>query len=505
MMRSYLLRFVIVIFVFGMLWLGELTSAVFGAPGRRFFQFITYLNFFIITLGGISVFATAITEEKEELTLGLLKMANVSPLAILMGKGTTRLMSAVLVLCAQFPFTLLAITLGGVTLQQIGAVYCTLFAHLLLVANLALFASVARQRSSGASWLSGMLLMVFFFGPWVLREAFQGPALSGAINPYSPFGATIFAVLDGFRDASGFVQITEIMITGFSGNVIGFQVISNVAAGACLFLLSWLTFNYFTREERGASPARMVWQKGGVVSLRLDAGRAWPNAFIWKDFHFLTGGFSWYIIKFVLYAAVIVAIIVIGMSTGPGSFPDREDFGGIVMTIAIMLGVVEVSLMMGRVFREELKWQTYSSIAMLPSPMPVIAYSKLAGCLLGMLPCFVWFFIGVLFHPQGFFDQLENTLKEPGGWYFILQFVLGWHLVSLLSLYVKWGALPLTVVICVVGNFFLIVAIQAMMFMGGRGGGNVDTMFVLLTFLSMLLIAVFHALILWRLDALAAR
>ena len=52
-------------------------------------------------------------EEKEEQTLGLLRMTGLSPLSILLGKSTSRLCGALLLLAAQFPFTIFAVTLGG--------------------------------------------------------------------------------------------------------------------------------------------------------------------------------------------------------------------------------------------------------------------------------------------------------------------------------------------------------------------------------------------------------
>ena len=51
------------------------TSGIFGAPGLRFFTSIAYLNLIFMTLLGIGFFSTAITEEKEEDTLGLMLMA----------------------------------------------------------------------------------------------------------------------------------------------------------------------------------------------------------------------------------------------------------------------------------------------------------------------------------------------------------------------------------------------------------------------------------------------
>src|SRR5262249_43201599 len=65
------------------LWISQ---TLLGAPGLRMFEAMTWLNVVLISLAGVSFFATAITEEKEEDTLGLLKMAGIDPLGILLGK-----------------------------------------------------------------------------------------------------------------------------------------------------------------------------------------------------------------------------------------------------------------------------------------------------------------------------------------------------------------------------------------------------------------------------------
>lgn len=98
----------------------------FGAPGLRFFQYLVTLNGCLIGLAGIGFFSSAITEEKEEGTLGLMQMTGISPLGILFGKLVSRLLQASLLIIIQIPFTLLAITLGGITLPQILATYSTL-------------------------------------------------------------------------------------------------------------------------------------------------------------------------------------------------------------------------------------------------------------------------------------------------------------------------------------------------------------------------------------------
>ncbi|HBL47256.1 MAG TPA: hypothetical protein DDZ90_28105, partial [Planctomycetaceae bacterium] len=65
-------------------------------------------------------------------------MAGVNPISLLLGKSLPRLVSALILLSIQFPFTLLAITLGGVTFTQVLATYATLGAFLIGLSNLGL-------------------------------------------------------------------------------------------------------------------------------------------------------------------------------------------------------------------------------------------------------------------------------------------------------------------------------------------------------------------------------
>ena len=98
--------------------------------------------------------------------LGLLRMTDLNSIAILLGKSTSRLVGAFLMLVVQLPFILLAVTLGGVGLIQILAAYSSLLAYLFLVCNLALLCSVAvsqyRNRWRASCW---DCCFVFFLGP----------------------------------------------------------------------------------------------------------------------------------------------------------------------------------------------------------------------------------------------------------------------------------------------------------------------------------------------------
>ena len=125
--RTHLFRFLFAVIILFCLISAQLTRWTIGAPGLVLFAQIIYLNFVFILMSSISLFATAITEEKEEQTIGLLLMAGVNPVSLLLGKSLPRLISALLLLSIQFPFTLLAITLGGVTFSQVIAGGCPVY------------------------------------------------------------------------------------------------------------------------------------------------------------------------------------------------------------------------------------------------------------------------------------------------------------------------------------------------------------------------------------------
>src|SRR5690606_3130488 len=123
LLHSHIMRVALLACVMLTMLSAQAMSDVMGATGLMFFSQITFINLAFASLACPLLFATCITEEKEEQTLGLLRMANVRPITILTGKLAPRLASALLILVVQFPFTLLAITLGGVTSLQVSAAF----------------------------------------------------------------------------------------------------------------------------------------------------------------------------------------------------------------------------------------------------------------------------------------------------------------------------------------------------------------------------------------------
>ena len=257
--QTYFARGGLIGFILLMLWSSQSSFVYVGAPGLAFFSKVVFTNFFFITLVGLSYFAGAVAEEKEEDTLGLLRMTNLGPLTILLGKSSSRLVGVALLLLVQLPFTLLAVTLGGVSMHQVLAAYLSLGAYIFFVCNLALLFSVLCARVSTASFATGFALLLFFAGPYWLGDLVVSVTTYYHLGgPPGPVTRVIAGGMQLFERASAYGQLESILRNGFKDRLIGFQVVSNLALGTAFFLLAWWGFDAFTRERRPGALARRM-------------------------------------------------------------------------------------------------------------------------------------------------------------------------------------------------------------------------------------------------------
>ncbi len=438
-----------------------------NAPGLDFFVKVVFINFFFILLAGVSYFASVIAEEKEDMTLGLLRMTNLNPLSIVLGKSTSRLGIALLLFTAQIPFTMLAITLGGVSIGQLLAAYATLGAFLILVSNLALFASVVCRRTGPAAVLTGVSLFFFFaVVPLATFLAFLPIKLGLIVQPneWVLFLQKISALA---TRASPFFRVNDIFTTGFAEPAIGYQVISNLVLALVFFLLAWALFDVFCAEQKESAPSRPGGARSRSGARLFAAGRPWRRALAWKDFHFLAGGRFVVLIKFLVYGAPMVAIRF--WPEKIGGVPKWADFGVGVFWFMAAIVVIELAFASSAIFRIERQRQTLSSLAMLPQGIRRVAYEKLLGILPALSPAVVYMiFGGLLAWP--YVKELFREFRVASSWdwfavcalcFVVAQVLFFFHLVANLSLRVKRGALPLAI-----GTQFLLLMFGGMIIAG---------------------------------------
>lgn len=482
MLRTHLFRLGFVALIYGSLLVAQLQAMGRGAPGLYFLQGIVYLNALFITMAGVSFFSSAITEEKEENTLGLLQMAGIGPMSVLLGKSTSRLIQAFMLLLVQFPFTLLSITLGGVTMQQVLAAYASLLAYLIGLANLALFWSVVCRKTGNAAGLTSLMLVLYFIAPF-FADGLHAELLSrgwgrGELGTW--IHLQVLSMLQIVGDSEIWRRLTVIMATGFGSatassqvltggwgdlprflydTIMSTQVVTNTLFGLLCFIAARMAYGPFTRDVDQLTDTRGLVLRSTSKARMFTAGRCWNNPLIWKDFQFLTGGYSMAIVKWFVYAALLGVIIVANYYSEYGyrRMIDWPSVIGIFASCLVMFLVLEAALFAARIFHDEIRLQTMSALLMLPRSIPYLGYSKMVGCLMGLLPGVSWLVVcGILAvtndwfrglsgrHPHDYGNGfLLDVVFNPALWGSLLAASIFLHLTTLLSLFVKWGALPL--------------------------------------------------------------
>jgi len=218
-----------------------------SAPGLVLFQAISYINFIFIFSVASLFFCSAISEEKEEGTLGLLKLTGLSPLVLLLGKSSSRLVFALVLLTVQLPFMQLSVTLGGIKPVQILAVYLALVSFAFMVANLGLFCSVVSRDTGSALGVYSIIVALFGWIPALCYGALDyldQPGFSASFYEKACWFLVKFLV-----EESVVGRLDQIFITGFDGQLLCPQVWSNLIIGAGFFLLSWVSFDYCTPDN----------------------------------------------------------------------------------------------------------------------------------------------------------------------------------------------------------------------------------------------------------------
>ncbi len=440
-LRNHLFRLAFVGFIYLCLLWASIQSGFLGAPGLSFFSQIAWLNAMFITCAGIGFFSSAITEEKEEETIGLLQMAGLDHLGILLGKSTSRLIQVMLLLVVQFPFMLLAVTLGGVTTLQIVAAYVDLMAYTVLLANVALLCSVVFQRGGTAAAYTTLLMLIYAIAP--RYAAFQKTSLIAMGWTKSVWWQSrILDCLDWMEESCVFYQLMEVMTTGFAKPILTRQVGSNILGGLLCFGLAWLLFGPRVNNAAPGGVSRGALVKSTSRMKFLSPGRCWSNPFIWKDFQFIGGGYLLLAGKLAVYGALFLGIVATSLTPQNWFGWTLNDVGPVYCQCMLGALALEACVSASRIFHDEIRLQTMSALLMMPRSIPYIGYSKAIGCIMGLGPAALGFALSLNMLTGMTYSKLVTGILDPRLWAAIMTFLIFLHLIALLSLFVKWGALP---------------------------------------------------------------
>jgi ABC-type transport system involved in multi-copper enzyme maturation permease subunit len=351
------------------------SSWAFGSVGRLFVELLTYVDLLMILIAGSSYFGSVITEEKEQGTLGLLKLAGFSNAGLMIGKSTTRILSALIIFAMQLPLAFLAIVLGGISAPRIFAAYLALAAYLILLGNVGLLMSVVCRRNATATsttFAIGALLV------WGGKLA----AFARTAGFAKKVGWVGWAT-DKFTEFESWFSIHERLaeiITVRSAPIVTAQFWWSQGIALGLFGLAWLLFDRFTEYTESTEPHRTgsKWARWQMA-----VSRPWRDAMAWKEYQFSTGGHTTFVLKIVFYAAMIAAGVVFRKWAEKQygvKLPDLV-FGSLV---AVFL--LEVLAFSGSVLGSEYVGGTLPNLILLPQSVARIIASKFLGGLLSVLP-----------------------------------------------------------------------------------------------------------------------
>lgn len=433
------------------LWITHQNSQWSGAVGRQFFSKVLWIDLFVLSVIGLSYFASAITEEKESETLGLLRMTNLSALSILMGKSTSRLLGALFILAAQLPFMLVSVTMGGLAVRQVFAGAVCLFGYVFLLSNVGLFCSVVAKKGSGATILSGSLIFGLLVLPWWL---FGSGQMMGNTD--------VERLFDAWARATPFVQLKHVLWTGFDEAIFGWQFIASLLAGAFFFGLAWLLFERFagsSDEKPGLGFVAPVANE--MTPVRALAGRAKIPALPWKDYHHVAGGSTAVVLKALVVAVIILVCLQILKQSGSERW---ELFAWFTTVLTSLFLSLCLALDASRIFKKEREQRTLSSLLTLPISTRRLVWEKVSGCLQASWPAFGGVAISLLILAsllaREVFSMRFNTPDTAEGIFFgacllaysILTALLLPVYIAWLSLRLRWGALPVGITIWFFGN-----------------------------------------------------
>ncbi|MFO1007460.1 MAG: hypothetical protein U0929_15975 [Planctomycetaceae bacterium] len=456
LIRYHLLRFAVaglLAFIVLVMWLSGLQGE---SPGHDLLSMLAYANLFAVTIVGGFLFAPTITEEKEEQTLGLLRMTHIGPSALILGKSFPKLVLIALILIVQMPLLFLTRTLGGVDWPLITNVYLLIFCQLIGVVSISMLASVVMRTSTGAVVLTGLLLFFWFIIALVIEDAQRSTAALSTLE---------VLVLNGLIPLSPISQMDRILQTGANvGGTFPTCIAVSLMSAAC-YLFSVLTFSYWNTQESTQTESELLRERLGRIWHSL-TGRArhrrvspasasassaspapeiasaktaclapteppttkvevtpveeetktgrtrtshacWQHAIAWKDYFLIGGGRTGLrtrcviAIVFVVYALLSLSTsllhpLMLGTFTYTPISSLTSGWGESIAINSVYAFVLDLVYLTVNLFSRELKQQTWESLLILPQSLGSICRQKIWGAAVHLTPWVACFVIGLV-------------------------------------------------------------------------------------------------------------
>jgi hypothetical protein len=121
----------------------------------------------------------------------------------------------------------------------------------------------------------------------------------------------------------------------------------------------------------------------------------------------------------------------------------RGDYSWWAFLTFMMTLTAEVLLYSSGCLFYEVRQQTQSTLATVPISSVRILVEKFAGCAIALIPAIVWIFITFVLSDGTIVRNCSATMVSS----YLIMLGFASHLAALLSLYTRWAALPLTILL----------------------------------------------------------
>lgn len=423
------------------------------APGRSLLLVFSMVALTAVHLFGVSHFASVITEEKEDQTLGLLVITGLHPVAILAGKAGARLLGGGLVLLLSLPLSLLCYALGGVSGPQIVATYVVLGAMMLVLSAAGLLMSILTRRTKVAVSLVVLLLVLLHLGgpilnfirwicvenDWYGRDSLRMAALNGLANAWV--------------EANPYRRLSLVLGTLYEDGWIPSGLLPMTVPALVFYALSIPAFLRLTgnlREAEGGGRKR----RSATATAAARAPLTWP--IFWKDHRWRAARpwMAWLYPLFLASASLIMLWVQLDLANAKDGDWFTNEWACVVtgtsmMYFSALFFVFRGGNVWSLTFATEVRDETFAALVTLPGGLGQAVKEKCAAVLRGLLPDALTFCVGALL-------CLGEVLRQwfrPWNWDFEPLFLLGcvvfggacavvlfWMLCLRLSLALKRGA-----------------------------------------------------------------
>jgi ABC-type transport system involved in multi-copper enzyme maturation permease subunit len=483
-----------------------------NAAGLTLIQNVMSCCYWCLTMLGIMYFSVAITEEKEEETLPLLRMTGVRNVTLLLGKSLPRLAVVLLLIMVSAPFLMLSVTLGGVLREQIIGSLLGLMCYAFCLSQAGLLCSTVCRNSSRAISATTLIWVLLEFGSWMIwllaisgnRGVLLGRSFSnGPPGPITSFLLWTQAKLWSYtmwQASKSYLSIEQ------GDSIVHPQMLFHLTIGAAMFGLSWLLFERFNQHAiANGAVAAIGPRAGGQRKNANKAVRPWEKALTWKSWQLIGGGIRRFWLGIVALPALCISIVFcIGLAVG-------EMAPGFVYGIVLMAGgvgalAVMLARLFGTVLSSEVKDQTLVSLFLLPQSTRSIVMQSMRGLLPFLISPVLCFLLGYFWTAlsdigrggrETFVTESVKVMFQPWTWAMIGWAVTTVHLGTLLSVCFRHGGMMIAFVMCWIIAPFLSGILMSMVAYGIRPGPSIEDF--VQYFLPMFLLGV-EALACWKLQ-----